>query len=330
MKLYKIKQFFRDVYNTYVSWQRGFHREEKELVDKYYIQHCAPPKSRTPQVVMMLDGRVVHGGLADRLRGICSVYDFCKHNGIDFRIHFVSPFPLSWYLEPNKYDWTISEEDIIYDREYAQPVLMQLKDMSKKFHQAYLRRRLKERKQLHVYSNTLFADKNFKQNFDELFKLSQPLEDAVSRVTDQIGGKYAGIAFRFQSLLGDFTDMDSHPLAARQQEQLMSRCAAKIDEMKDELLGDDCQCLLATGDSGKFLHFLQQGRDYIKVIPGDILHIDYTEQTSFDAHLKTFVDMLVQSRAQRIVLFRTGKMYKSGFAKRAAAISGICFRELNF
>ena len=51
--------------------------------------------------------------------------------------------------------------------------------------------------------------------------------------------------------------------------------------------------------------------------------MDSTSQQDIQVHMKTFLDIFVLSHAKKIYLLITGKMYKSGFAKRAAKLNNI-------
>ena len=38
----------------------------------------------SPRVVFIIDGKTPHGGLSDRLRGLFSIYYYCKQRGYTF------------------------------------------------------------------------------------------------------------------------------------------------------------------------------------------------------------------------------------------------------
>ena len=46
----------------------------------------APIRSKDKTVICIYDGKIKNGGLADRLRGIVSVYSICKEYKIDFNM----------------------------------------------------------------------------------------------------------------------------------------------------------------------------------------------------------------------------------------------------
>lgn len=73
-------------------------------------------------VICMFDGKMRHGGLSDRLRGMISVYKLCEKFKLDFKIYHVSPFLLENYLVPNKIDWSINENDISFNVQDSLPV----------------------------------------------------------------------------------------------------------------------------------------------------------------------------------------------------------------
>lgn len=53
-----------------------------------------------PRVVFIIDGKTPHGGLSDRLRGLFSIYYYCKQRGYTFKVAWNYPFKLEDYLMP--------------------------------------------------------------------------------------------------------------------------------------------------------------------------------------------------------------------------------------
>ncbi len=349
----KIAQFFRDINNVWFNWRRGFHVKEDLLLKQYYQNadvvmaqmgrrsSSARKADATQQtakniksgIVLKADGRITHGGLSDRLRGICAIYEFCKHKNVPFYLSFTHPFNIEQYLEPNSYDWRITQEEVSNDAMLAQPVIITLGVfMSKKFQWPYLSLRLKHDhvNQLHVYSNTTSSDKHFQYLFAELFRPTPRLQESIDNVLSTIDGNFVGCVFRFQQLLGDFVEGDYETLSPIEREALINKCIEEIEQLKEHLLGNDTKYILITSDSKTFLDAISQGREYIRVIPGNVVHIDYTTDADYKVYEKSFVDLFVLSHAKRITLFKTGKMYHSGFAKRAALISGAKYNEVFF
>lgn len=65
-------------------------------------------------VIIMVDNTIYNPGLADKLRGILSIYSLCKEKHIDFKINWTYPFELTEYMLPNKINWIIEQEKIKY------------------------------------------------------------------------------------------------------------------------------------------------------------------------------------------------------------------------
>lgn len=88
--------------------------------------------------------------------------------------------------------------------------------------------------------------------------------------------------------------------------------------------------ILLTSDSITFLNEAAAHLPYVRTIKGKIVHMDYTLNATFDIYLKSFVDMLTLSHADKIYLLKTDNMYKSGFAYRAAAINNTPYEYVEF
>ena len=131
------------------------------------------------RVVFMIDGKTIHGGLSDRLRGLFSTYHYCKEFGKEFKICWTYPFRLDDYLRP-KYPWLLRPEELCYN----------LKDVDFRFFNSYNRlnnnpKKLfalmkSSRKEVHVYSNVLSDEQLFSQFFNELFTPSQRVQEVVN------------------------------------------------------------------------------------------------------------------------------------------------------
>ena len=67
-------------------------------------------------VIFFIDGKTIHGGLSDRLRGLFSTYYYCLKEGIDFKVFWTYPFNLQDYLEPNKVNWLIEGKAISHNK----------------------------------------------------------------------------------------------------------------------------------------------------------------------------------------------------------------------
>lgn len=285
-------------------------------------------------IYMVLPETTFSGGLSDRLRGIVSIYAECKRQNLPFRIAF-EPLHLQDYLQPNKYDWRIDNEEIIWDslRCYPCTVLTyqhNLRNRMQRFSQSYcLRHFLKKNvEQIHVYSNMATAEDSFAVLFHELFKPSEELQRQIDRHLRAIGGKesYISMTFRFRQLLGDFKE-GGETLTAEQGQKLIKRCMAAVERMHNRFPYDK---ILVTADSFTFLETLgkcKEVRDYVYIIPGKVVHIGFTFDAEKAVYMKSFVDFYMLSYAKRVILMRDSLMYHSGFPQRAAMINGSEYAE---
>lgn len=308
----------------------AFHAEEQRLLKTYYATKHQPIKNLKTGIVVMVDGRTMHGGLSDRLRGICSVYYWCKLHQVPFYIHFGYPFSLADYLPVGSYKWNITTEELSYNSQQSRPVLLMLHLLPSKLHKLYLRKLRKSalHKQLHVYSNTLIYDKHYSQAFGDLFSLAQPLQLAVDHQLQLIGAPFIAMVLRFQQLLGDFKEGDYEVLPPQAREELIRKCIRKIDNIHSTQAPNSL--VLITSESVTFLQRAAAELPYVRIISGKVVHMDYTLDAAYDVYLKSFVDMLTLSHAEKIYLLQTGKMYRSGFAYRAAAINNTPYESIEF
>ena len=324
--------------------QRGKWRRKAAELDGYYSTDAPRAKNERKMVVYMVDGRTKHGGLADRLRGIISTYDVCKQLGYDFRIYFVHPFRLDDYLVPATFDWRVSEEELCYNPLDSSVVYCGSNGthVELPFQRLYLKQRMqKATKQVHVYTNAHLLQRGgkFSQRFNELFRPSPALQEALdthlanlaslapSHPRTHAPSNYVSMTLRFQQLLGDFKENNYVTLSADEQQKLIDRCIDKIDELHR---GMPEKKVLVTADSNRFLEEASKRLSYIYVVHGKVAHMDWSENMPFEVNLKSFLDLMMISRAERAYLLQTGLMYNSGFPRRAAQIGNIPFCHVKF
>jgi hypothetical protein len=80
----------------------------------------------------------------------------------------------------------------------------------------------------------------------------------------------------------------------------------------------------------RFLSYATERLDYVCYVPGKVLHIDFCDSTPDEVNIKLFADIFIISRAERAYLLQTGKMYNSGFPRRAAQVGNVPFRHIRF
>lgn len=329
IKWYKISQFVRGFTDIYNPNSRP-HLEERQLSEQYYLPTHPRRGVQETTVVVCVDGHYTHGGLSDRLRGMATIYGYCKRRGIPFRIYHVNPFPLQEYLLPHQYDWSITAEEMSYHPDEAVPVVINGALHSHHRHERYLDHALAQHsgKQLHIYTHAFFHDKEYHQNFQELFLPAPRLSQAVDQFIEQLGEPFVGVTFRFQQLLGDFVEGDYPILPCEEREILIERCLQRMGWLHDERFPH--RLFVVTSDSNTFLRRALNFAPWVRTIPGQVVHMDYTDDASYEVYLKSFVDLFVLSRAQKLFLLRTGQMYRSGFPQRAALQGGIPWRSIEF
>ena len=199
------------------------------------------------------------------------------------------------------------------------------------FQKLWFKKRFREsRTQLHVYTNALLLprSKQYGECFRALFRPTERVEKALAKYSEPLQGGYVTMSLRFIGLLDDFTERDGKHISPDEQQQLMERCVDQIRRLHNRMAIK--KKVLLTSDSTRFLRFAASRLDFVYFIPGDVVHIDYQDETSDDINIKLFVDMLLIARADEAFLLQTDKMYNSGFPRRAAQITSIPFHHVRF
>ena len=282
-------------------------------------------------IVFMADGRMLHGGLSDRLSGIVSTFQYCQQNEIEFRINFVFPFRLEQFLEPNEYDWRITPDDLSYNLNYSKPIYISLFSHEIDTQRRYAESRLKRLTcQNHLYSNMrYFTNGEFGHYFNILFRKTQLLENEIEKRTASIGTDYISVTFRFQQLLGDFKET-GFPILKDEAEKknLVERCLACIEKLYIETTGR----ILVTSDSSSFLQEAASRFSYVYIMPGSVVHIDYVsanDNISQSTYLKSFVDFFMLANAKHIYLAAIKPLYHSYFPEMASWVYGKPFHVIS-
>lgn len=339
MKLQAIRKFLKIKFEYLFFREYRFRREVKRHYLPYYSHDAAKAKNEQRMVVSMYDGKRYHGGLADRLRGITTIYKYCKDNNIDYRLYFVSPFDIRLFLLPNKYDWHIETSDISYNIEDSLPVYMDTSNLDVEKDLAFQRKITKKFltngfKQTHVYSTVYYEQDSFREMFLELFRPTLMLQAAIDEQLKNIGGKFISVSTRFLELLGDFNeskDREARGLDEKERAALIDSCLGKIAEIRQQ--HPEIEKVLVTSDSETFAQKAKETFDYVYVIPGKIGHMDVVNgnQDHINVHMKTFVDFFTLSHSEAVYLIATGKMYQnSGFSHRAAQLGNRPFKRILF
>ena len=278
-------------------------------------------------IVYMADGSMLHGGLSDRLRGCVSLYYIAKKLKIPFKIYFVSPFHLKEFLVPNKYNWTIEDENMDFSLDNTNVVYIYNRDLPLEhtFQERYLKERIIPQKQNHIFTNIDLRDRNFSSLFHELFRPTDELALLLQKHRERIGTDYVSMVYRFQQLLGDFKEGNYPVLKLEEQRMLIQKCRNAISKIHEK---HPNKKILVTSDSSTFLESVKDV-EYVYVIEGKVFHMDFNTIASHLPYMKSFLDLFMLSDSKIVYLVRAGLMYNSGFAKRASLINNIPYKILN-
>lgn len=321
-------------YNWYVFSRRLSKRWYDILQQHYSGSTSGRVISEKKTVVFLCNGLIDHGGWADRLKGILSTYALCKDLNLDFRISFISPFVLSDYLVPNSYDWTIRDEDVIYDRSVSDIVTLEIGQetawQAKKQYQLLKKKIMQSSaRQIHVYTNAHFAYRmNFSVLFDELFRPSEKLQFSLNHCKHELGQNYISVSSRFIYSLGDFVDtQQGEPLPEPLRQQLLDKCVAQVRQLHDR---HPESRILVCSDSPTFLRTVAP-LPYTYIYSGRMVHFDVPDgQSNYELYEKTFVDFLLIANASHICRLETRWIRKSGFPYAASRVYGHPFHSIRF
>ena len=332
-----IKSKIRSIYyNKYYYWY--ILRKKREIKTQNAIESSYEKKAKTERnaphyVLNIYDGSVHSGGLADRFRGIISTYYICKQKGYEYKLYYDDPFPLSEYLEPNKYNWQVNENEISYNINKIKIISLSTTQDSEyqyKKQEKYLNKNVDLiKEQNHIYSNAGFAyEINYSELFHELFKPSDKLQCAINKQIHEIGGNYISVSCRFLDLLGDFNETYGYNerLSESEAEKLLCKLLVQI-ELLHKKFPDNV--ILVNSDSITFLERVKELK-YVYVIPGEVTHIDNSdERFSYEKYEKTFLDFFAIANAEQIYLLKSGRMYASGFPFAASKIYNKPFYKID-
>ena len=263
--------------------------------------------------IMMIDGRMQHGGLADRIRGCLGIYALCKRRQIPFRINWCYPFDLRLFLEPARYDWRIDPRQIIYETPYAQPLAIYTFGIPARPSgmpsglgpAAAIRHAHPPTTSIRTRDSTTHCGARPTKSSSNPRRCCKQAIDENRR---QLNGPYVSFTLRFQQLLGDFKEGHFPVLEEPERERLIEKCLDKLAELIGRV--PQSHRILVTSDSITFLNRVRQlPRTY--VIPGEVAHMNYPGESQ--VFLKSFLDFYLIMGAEEVHLLQTGQMYRSGF-----------------
>jgi hypothetical protein len=303
---------------------------EPKLIWKYYRPFLWSERKKTNRYIFMADGKFLHGGMFDRLKGIISIYALAKAQGKDFKINFIHPFSLEDYLVPNTYNWTIdSYGPVIYQYPTSRPIFGYgecyepsriLKDRKGEIHFYYGYNSLKE---INEKYGTSF---DWGELYNELFKPSPHLQKYINYYKNEVGSEYIAIHTRFLNLLGDKTETTINPvLPEDKQNDLKKKISKCIGQIIKHHHG--CRVMIAS-DSPNFIAYIQQIFTDVYIVPGEISHIG-THNSNDAQNIKMFVDYYLMGGAKKIYSLWSEGMWKSAFPEYAAKIGRTDFERID-
>lgn len=331
----KNNYIFRKIESTSFYHRYAFIRWKWNLQKKYYNKtSCRISNHPNKTIVTMIDGKIRHGGLADRLRNVIGVYYHCLQYGYNYKIYWKYPFKLTNYLIPNEVNWEIQENEISYNIKDAIPQVYYAYWIDKTFGTKSEKDTKKilnaNYKQIHFYGYLHTPTQLYGTLFNKLFKISPRLQSEIELYTKPLGHEYISITFRFQNLLGDFKEADYPTLDESSQQELINKCKQKLSE----IVIDKTQKVLVTSDSTKFLSEVSSF-PFVYIVSGELTHMDYFSAQSktkdeYEIHKKAFIDFFMISNAKKIYLLQTGSMFHSLFPYTAALIGNKEYQEITF
>ncbi|MCF0215413.1 MAG: hypothetical protein HUK21_02945 [Fibrobacteraceae bacterium] len=275
-------------------------------------------------LIFMVDGKCLHGGIADRFKGMLSAYAFAKKHNLEFRIHHIFPFPLEQIFLSSQYQWQIAADKISYNSDEAKPILLYREDYDTE--EALLWQIKSRHKQYHLYSCAACMDTDYNQAFHELFEFQPFFQNILDQYKAKLGGAYTAVSFRFQNLFGDFPEWKFQPLTSDlAKKDLLERALEALQQIQKNNHGNK---ILVTADSTFFLKHVAR-IEKVVTVQGESVHIDFPQkETSVDPFLKSLVEFFLISKAQQSTLYRDLKYntYPSGFPEYAAKLGNIPFK----
>lgn len=310
-------------------------RTVRRHLARFYTDFEPEAANESKMIIYMADGAIYRSGLADRIRGMLTLYDYCKAHGLDFRINFTDPFPMERFLVPAQYNWQLKPGELSKNKHNSIPVYVDTRrdigEREKRWQEAtYDYYFSKDFKQAHVYTNFDYAEEKFTLLFKELFRLSPILQRNLDEATRRLGDSYISVSTRFLELLGDFVEPKPivAPLSETECKKLIELCLSKIREIH-KLECREGEKILVTSDSMRFLNAASK-LDFVEIIHGKVAHFSVSNESREESDMKTMVDFFAISRARKSFLLVSGDMYPSNFSKRAAQIGGHEFVEVKF
>lgn len=267
-------------------------------------------------IIAFVDGSILHGGLADRWKGIVSLYAMAKATSREFRILYTFPFDIKEFQVPAIYDWQLREGElsnrvsrISLKRMTADPDIMLNFPLNKQIH-AYANRDWIEEVNAHYHTAYTWGEL-----FKELFQPTERVKEALESYQTLLPKSYVAVAFRLQNLFGDFTEYEFQPTTAVRRKEISRLCKSYLKQLYDKTQ----KPILVTSDSKYFTQEMAN-LPFVICTKGQAVHADSVYGAPSDQYLKSFVDFYLLANAQAVYSAGTKEMYPSEFPMYAAKL----------
>lgn len=270
------------------------------------------------KITFVKDGQNNTSGLVDSLRGMISIYHFCKTHNIKYEIKFTYPYSLSSYLRPNKYDWIPIEDKNIDELEHTYIDLFCSGKANEIIeHRTFLENLITNYYGKHIYirTNTLCFTDNFSEDFKELFVPSLHLKHIIETHLRLFTNGFNSISCRTCGIFGDFPDMLS-PLTHERQYVLIDKYKDTITRLASESASESKK-LLVTSDSLHLISILSDIHNTV-IIPGPIVHS--RNSLNKDGIDKVFTDFFLISNADKVYSITSDGLFQGAFSYFAAKL----------
>lgn len=286
------------------------------LYSKYY-SYRSTRSTKEKSIIVIIDDKVKHPGLVDRLKTIISSFFIAKKTNRNFKLHFTEPFDLRTYLEPNRFNWVCSPDLINYS-------LLRSRILTYD-HTKPIPTINKNKIQYHVYRGGDIIRQYYSiperyqrwaDLFRELFKPTKRVKNEIER-HNRKEDTYIGIHARFVNLLEDFEEANSSTLTQLEKDRLVEQVIDTIRRISGENQNKD---VIIFSDSQLFLDEIRSMNKNM-VLDGEIGHISFCSNQE-DIILKTFSDFFMLSRASKVYGIVSPLLYSSAFPAYAAWSEG--------
>lgn len=295
------------------------------LLRTNYHLKCSK-KTDSNRVIVYITDKMHPAGLADRLRTIRTAYACAAENNREFYVyHQAGGFRLEEYFEPNEIDWRIEEDEINFGLKNVALLIRyntipQLSQDDREYH-LYDSAGILQEFKLTPEQREKYTDYSVSR---KLFKPSHRLNELVTSTMKEVGvqeDEYIVIHLRFTNFFEKVEINGRVSSSEEERAQMIRDVHAAMDRIQQ---ASGCDRVILFSDSNVFLQHEHPG--YVTILPGISGHVSkHADKAVID---KTFIDMLVMSKAKAVYSIRGKNIYGGGFSRDAAIIGGKPFIEV--